>query len=232
MSIKSIMTTAALAIALPVVASAATFDLTGPSKLFSQGALTFTDDATGISASLFAGTHTGDNAPFPYQWDCGTCVAQHGNGVSVKVSHDNTHEIDNKEYLTFLFSENVLLNSVWLNSADNHDEWDMAVDNHDLSIGALFGSSYIKSGFADGLGLPKDDLAATGSVDYLADFSANGGSLFGKSFTFYTNGYFDDYKIGALDFSEVGAVPLPAGAVLLLTGFGAFGAMRARKKAA
>ncbi len=232
MTIKTLLTAGVAAFLLPLAASASTLDFAGPTKLWNQGQLAFADAASGHSAKIFAGNHAGHDAPFAHQKACGYCVLQSGNGLSILGKHDKNHEIDGNEYLTIEFDEAVFLDAIWFNSADYYDQFDMAVDNVDLDIAALFGSDYINGSFGDGLGLPRSDLKSTYSTDFKADFAMNGGSLFGSTFTFYTADKHDSYKIGALSFTPISPVPLPAGALLLLTGFGAFGAMRHAKRRA
>jgi len=238
MKLKALAAVTALtALLAPMTAEAAQFNFWGSNKSWNQGELVFTDALTGISATIFAGTHSGGasaNEPFGIDNDCGKCVVQHGNGISVDQdtkwwqSNDN-HELDGSgkpEYLRVVFSEEVLLGQVWFNAADKYDEWDMGVDNADFAVNSVFGTDTIKS-------LVKDNFAATISKDYRADFLANGGAVKGTVFTFYTDDSNDDYKLAAMNISQItnttNPVPLPAGLPLALVGLGVFAALRSRR---
>lgn len=228
MTMKTTLFAAAL-ITAPGLAQAVTFDFAGPLQMFDQGALTFTDAASGVTASVTAGTHTGANAPFATETDCGICVEQHSNGISVLGEGDDTHELDDDEWLRLTFSAPVLLDAVWFNAGWGWDEFDMAVDNVDLGITTLFGDDRINR-------LPVDNLVSSYLTDRIANFGDNGGPLFGRTFTFYTDDNNDDYKVAGVRFStipvasSVSAVPLPAGMTLVLGGLGLFGAMRLRRR--
>lgn len=235
------VTTLAAAIGLaaflaPMTAEAAQFNFWGSNKTWDQGELVFTDSLTGISATIYAGTHDGGagaNEPFGKENECGKCVVQHGNGISVDLDkgkkNKDSHEIDGSgkpEYLRVVFSEEIMLGQVWFNSASGYDEWDMGVDNTDFDVNAVFGTDTIES-------LIDDDLAGTGSDDDRADFLANGGAVKGTVFTFYTDDSNDDYKLAAMNISQIvnntNPVPLPAGLPLALAGLGAFAALRSRR---
>lgn len=214
-------------------AEAAQFNFWGASKLWNQGELVFTDAGTGITATIYGGTHSGGagaNQPFPSETDCGKCVAQHGNGISIDRGGSDSHEIDASgpdEYIRVVFSEAVLLGQVWFNAASGDDEWDMGVDNVDFDVNAVFGNDKIEN-------LIDDNLLGTGSDDDRADFLANGGAVMGTVFTFYTDDNNDDYKLAAMNISQIvnntNPVPLPAGLPLALAGLGAFAALRSRRK--
>ena len=228
MNFKALATVAAL-VAAPFSASAATMTLWGPNALYWQNQLQITDPTTGITASFSAGLRDSaySNAPFANETSCGKCIAQHGSGVSVKVKGDNTHELDNREFLRVTFSAPVIIDRVWFNSVDAYDEFDMAVDNVDLPIKGLLGTDFISQ-------LAKDDLAGTSKTEYVADFGKDNPLLKGSVFTFYTDDHNDDYKIAALGFEaanldNVAPVPLPAGIMLMLGALGLTGATRLRR---
>lgn len=212
-------------------AATMTFWKSGSQVLWGQDVLTFTDAGTGISMTVSGGTHSGGagaNAPFATETPCGTCIAQHRNGISIDRGGSDSHELDGSgpdEFIRLTFSEKVLLTDVWFNAAGNGDEWDMSVDNVDFGVNGAFGSDLIEN-------LIDSDIAATPSDDDRADFVSNGGAIMGTVFTFYTDDNNDDYKLAALKFNQIAQVPLPAALPLLAGGLGVLGFVGWRRKRA
>ncbi|MEM7490747.1 MAG: PEP-CTERM sorting domain-containing protein [Pseudomonadota bacterium] len=224
MCIRTFVTALCLAAAAPLAASAATLDFWGPNGRHAQGALSFTDATSGFTATVTAGWResAGSDAPFSSLTSCGTCIHQHGNGISVWTRKDRTHQISGREYLQLSFDRAVQIDRVWMNAIGRYDEFDMAVDGVDLDVAGLLGTPWLG-------GLPGDDIAATHSFDRVADFGLGNEALRGQVFTFYTDDHNDDYKLAALSFEAVAPVPLPSSLALMLGAMGLAGAARYRR---
>ncbi|MEO9824993.1 MAG: VPLPA-CTERM sorting domain-containing protein [Paracoccaceae bacterium] len=128
------------------------------------------------------------------------------------------HTIDgqgaNEMALLNFGSMNVEIRSVTFNYWDRNDDFDVGVFDS-LARGTQ------ASPFRDDL-----DWGHNGST---RTFYFRPGTLVGSIFGFGADGPSDEFKLAGISYREVAAVPLPAGAALLLTGLAGFGAMRRRK---
>lgn len=131
------------------------------------------------------------------------------------------HTIDgrgNNEMALLSFgSMNVEITSVTFSYWDRNDDFDVAVFDS-LAVGSQ-GSPFYDDVDWGGNGSPRT-------------FNIREGALVGSFFGFGADGPSDEFKLSSITYREISEVPLPAGAVLLLTGIAGFGAMRRRKKAA
>lgn len=131
------------------------------------------------------------------------------------------HTIDghgkNEMALLNFGSMNVEITSVTFNYWDRNDDFDFGVFDS-LALGTQ------ASSFTDDYD--------TGGNSSRKTFHFGPGTLVGSIFGFGADGPSDDFKLAGITYEEVAAVPLPAGAALLLTGLFGFGALRRSKKAA
>lgn len=148
----------------------------------------------------------------------GDYVTYGNNDYRTRRGYVDQHTIDgqgaNEMALLNFGSMRVEIRSVTFNYWDRNDDFDVGVFDS-LAIGTQ--------------AMPfRDDIDTRGNSSRKT-FYFSPGTLVGSIFGFGADGPSDEFKLAGISYREVAAVPLPAGAVLLLTGLAGFGAMRRRK---
>jgi hypothetical protein len=133
-------------------------------------------------------------------------VRQVNAGIGITGYNDDSSVDGNygNDLITFAFDRVIDFSRVVFTGVDRNDRFDVFID------GALV----------------QEEILIAGSNPFSLSSLAIGS---GQSISFGADGRFDNFRIGAI---EISAVPLPAGALLLLTGLFGFGAMRRRQSAA
>jgi len=139
-------------------------------------------------------------------------ISQYRNGIGVSSGwYDDTRQLDGwfNELLNFTFDTAVRLISVSFSHVDRNDDWDIYVGRDRLADNSSQNPFYFGGVIAN-------------SFSVLAD----GHSCF--SWYCYSE---DNFVISSFTVdADVGAVPLPASALLLIGGLAGFGVMRRRKQ--
>lgn len=195
----NILAAAALAVAAPLAASAATvdFDLTRGGDVTANSGTSVVAESGGISLTITGGapnSATGDvNA-----WSTGIGM----------LTDAGRHTIDGRfsEFLVLSFSEAVDLTSLSFSYADAGDNWSVISGMTPLDAGTMSGD---------------------GSASSVHTASVNGGVL-ATQYLIGTNGSASDWKAFGLSV-ELAPVPLPASGLLLLAGLGGVAAVRRRR---
>lgn len=233
--LKALYIAAAVALgAISLPANAATIVLSGPSSSGTDGnSRTATDGTTSVRVTGWSvnGGTVRDGA-----------VGRWSTGVGVENSNgDNSHTIDNNGWLDFIllqFDTNVMLDMVSF-STGFHSMFDT-----DATIGVanLSGPWNVTPGWDNQSNsvLSPFTFFHSGSVGLSGSNTrgVNPNGLVGNAWIIAASdlnpdGNLDGFKVGAVTFDAVGAVPEPSTWALLILGFGLIGgAMRRRKTVA
>ncbi|WP_211097110.1 VPLPA-CTERM sorting domain-containing protein [Aliishimia ponticola] len=206
--------------------SAATFDFTGYSDGITE---TLTETDSGLTVNITAGAYLGDGNLYyeedqdatitvfgvdlvdlavAQRDDCavpglfGGCFISQDAGIGVALADINLiGDINMTQLLTFDFGQMVDFGSVVFGNVDDDDDFDL---------------------FIDGVFVAPGEFGIAGNNP----FDLTG--LSGTKISFGADALFDDFNVQSIS-ATVSAVPLPAGAVLMLTGIAGFAATRRRK---
>jgi hypothetical protein len=204
----------ASAIALVVAAAGAASAATATFDFRGNGghASSYTFEADGLSLDVTAFRYSDSYAPAGDAY-----VGQWSNGLGVWARGDSDHQIDGygkNDALVFSFATPIeRLHSVTFHYTDWNDDFELFVED---------GSGWNRVGEA---AVPNDlwDWDDHSTYTFAGDYS---GSLFAIG----AKGHNDDFKVRGMtvDWNEPAPIPLPAGAVLLLSGVAGLAAARRR----
>lgn len=207
----------AVVIAVPATAATLTFDfrnggLAGNGGYDGNYSATVQDLTVSVTAGRYSAP-SGEPNDSIIDSDCsdGGCgwwgdryVRQTNYGIGIDGRWDGSSIDGNygNDLITFVFDRVVDFSTVIFTGVDWNDDFDLFID------GAL---------------VREENHIASQNPFNLAAMSVSSG----QSISFGADGRFDNFRIGALSV-DVAAVPLPAGALLLLTGLFGFGLLRRR----
>jgi len=212
---------------LASAASAITFDFTG-TDLAPTSELRFSSG--GIDLTVTAGTFSSASNPSSINFGSRN-VDQDNNGLGAVAGggDDAVDGANGNDVLVFTFSEAVVIEHIHFGEVDRFD---------DFAFGEVSGTSFDRVvNFQDISSNPFDLSGVSGlETDESRTFTSFGiGAIGGGLFDSEGNKFADNFFIKGLSLSvappsnEPPAVPLPASALLLLGGLGAFGIARRRK---